>query len=574
MKKFLLSLGVSVIACFGYSQSNIAPQATAGASTCNTGPCSTLNDLNLGNCGSQEMWISTSSPPSSTPGVDWLRFDWPSVRVFDEFIIHHAEDNSRFLTGGLIQYWDGSNWVNHTTFSNLPMQCINSVTFPAIVSDRVRITAFQMTGSGQTSNPNFREIEVIEAIPDDAGVTMIDTPNVPDCLNDKLVIRLNNLGSDTLYNASIDWSVNGVQQNTVLWSGQVEEAGGISDPVFIGNYNWNMGDTIKVWTSMPNGQPDLLSDNDTLIHVIPTYDEIDLNTNIVLCEGSEETIDTEVYFGDHQWSNGKTSRFINIQTAGIYDVTVEDVATGCVQEETFFVTEEAVVNLPDTTVIGCVEDGGAVLSGNVPGSYNWNTGASTSFLNVTQSGMYSVSVTEPTGKCISSDSVQVDILDSPVANFGQNVSYTTVSFTDSSEFATSYFWDFGDGNTSTGSNPVHVYDFPGGTFDITMVVSNNCGTDTLTKSVTADETTGVNDLNGEDEVAVYPNPTSGIFSINSSNLNSHISEIYDVTGKLARTIRWKSKVNVNVSDLNGGIYIVKTYDDEGIVDVTKLSVTK
>ena len=43
----------------GPSNLNIAPLAIASASTCNTGPCSTLNDLNFGTCGSQQMWIST-----------------------------------------------------------------------------------------------------------------------------------------------------------------------------------------------------------------------------------------------------------------------------------------------------------------------------------------------------------------------------------------------------------------------------------------------------------------------------------------------------------------------------------
>src|SRR5690606_12052612 len=52
-------------------------------------------------------------------------------------------------------------WVNHYTFSNLPMQCINDVPIPIATTARMRITAFQMTGTGQLSNPNFREIEII-----------------------------------------------------------------------------------------------------------------------------------------------------------------------------------------------------------------------------------------------------------------------------------------------------------------------------------------------------------------------------------------------------------------------------
>ncbi|RLD67686.1 MAG: hypothetical protein DRI84_01780, partial [Bacteroidetes bacterium] len=143
---------------------NIAPLAVANASTCNTGACSTLNDLIYGTCGSQLMWISTSSPPSLTPGVNYIDFVWPIPYSMDKITIHHAQTNARFLTGATLQYWSGSAWVSFYTFSNLPLQCINDVLFPApITTTQLRITSFQMTGPGQTSNPNFREIEVSAA---------------------------------------------------------------------------------------------------------------------------------------------------------------------------------------------------------------------------------------------------------------------------------------------------------------------------------------------------------------------------------------------------------------------------
>ncbi|MCC5916623.1 MAG: hypothetical protein JJU02_04775, partial [Cryomorphaceae bacterium] len=78
------------------AQVNIAPNATVTASTCNTGPCTVLNDQNYGVCGTQLMWISTSSPPSPTPGVNWIEWNWPNAESFDEIVIHHAQNNARF----------------------------------------------------------------------------------------------------------------------------------------------------------------------------------------------------------------------------------------------------------------------------------------------------------------------------------------------------------------------------------------------------------------------------------------------------------------------------------------------
>ncbi|MFC1734418.1 hypothetical protein ACFL6I_29310, partial [candidate division KSB1 bacterium] len=144
---------------------NIAPMATPTASACNTGPCSTLNDLNYGVCGSQQMWVPTSGPPSLTPGVDWIAFEWPAAKSIESMTIHHAQDNARFLTGFTLQTWNGSSWVTQFTISSLPMQCINHIPFPIVINTKqFRITSFQMTGTGQNSNPNFREMEIWEAL--------------------------------------------------------------------------------------------------------------------------------------------------------------------------------------------------------------------------------------------------------------------------------------------------------------------------------------------------------------------------------------------------------------------------
>jgi len=53
----------------------------------------------------------------------------------------------------------------------------------------------------------------------------------------------------------------------------------------------------------------------------------------------------------------------------------------------------------------------------------------------------------------------------PIANFVSNITSgyapLTVQFTDRSENATGWSWDFGDGNTSTAQNPVHTYSVVG-----------------------------------------------------------------------------------------------------------------
>lgn len=53
---------------------------------------------------------------------------------------------------------------------------------------------------------------------------------------------------------------------------------------------------------------------------------------------------------------------------------------------------------------------------------------------------------------------------------------TTVNFTSTSSGASSWQWDFGDGNTSTLENPSHTYAAPG-TYIVSLLVPNNMGCD-------------------------------------------------------------------------------------------------
>ncbi len=68
----------------------------------------------------------------------------------------------------------------------------------------------------------------------------------------------------------------------------------------------------------------------------------------------------------------------------------------------------------------------------------------------------------------------------PTANFASSVQETCsglVSFTDQSiNGATSWLWDFGDGNTSTIQNPTHTYQNEG-TYTVTLTATNGFGSD-------------------------------------------------------------------------------------------------
>ncbi len=71
----------------------------------------------------------------------------------------------------------------------------------------------------------------------------------------------------------------------------------------------------------------------------------------------------------------------------------------------------------------------------------------------------------------------------PTALFTQSLSGQVISYTDlSTQAPIAWFWQFGDGTTSTQQNPVHSY-VVGGTYQVCLTVQNSCGIDSVCKSV-------------------------------------------------------------------------------------------
>lgn len=119
--------------------------------------------------------------------------------------------------------------------------------------------------------------------------------------------------------------------------------------------------------------------------------------------------------------------------------------------------------------------------------WNFGDGATSTFSNPIHTynapGSYLVCLTAQ-GFCNSStwcDSIYI-CQDTAKARFGYVSSSTLVSFSDSSENAHTYFWDFGDGNFSIQPNPIHLYQ-SFGIYTVCLSVNNNCSTDTICKQI-------------------------------------------------------------------------------------------
>ena len=102
-----------------------------------------------------------------------------------------------------------------------------------------------------------------------------------------------------------------------------------------------------------------------------------------------------------------------------------------------------------------------------------------------QPGNYDVELTasNAAGVNTATQAAFISVGAAPEADFTANPNGLTVSFTDASSGAGTYSWDFGDGNTSATPSPTHTY-ATDGVYTVILSVSNDCGTETSTQSVT------------------------------------------------------------------------------------------
>ncbi|NVN95882.1 MAG: PKD domain-containing protein [Bacteroidetes bacterium] len=118
----------------------------------------------------------------------------------------------------------------------------------------------------------------------------------------------------------------------------------------------------------------------------------------------------------------------------------------------------------------------------------------------------------------------------PIANFGFFQNGNQIQFSDSSSLADVYTWDFGDGNHSNLQNPFHTYT-SSATYNVKLIVSNNCGSDTISKSFQY----FLSDIidKGKSLISIYPNPSKDIFNIKIPIDNGVYSyEVINPEGKI------------------------------------------
>ncbi|MEN9521625.1 MAG: hypothetical protein RL065_2 [Bacteroidota bacterium] len=205
----------------------------------------------------------------------------------------------------------------------------------------------------------------------------------------------------------------------------------------------------------------------------------------------------------------------------------------------------------------------ATTGGNQGPVYaNWSTVGSKSVnLQVTENGCPSVVVSK-----------NLIVTPLPIANFIYNNIGPNYSFVNqSSGTPSSFFWSFGDGQTSTTQHPIHSYT-SNGYFLVTLTVSKNGCSDDDTISIKA-IVNGIDDANENKLFNAFHNNSNSTLNINLLDgfSNDLTIEIINVNGQVIYSENHKSGKNISISTSNfaKGIYAVRCTNELGNTAIKK-----
>ncbi|WP_020528537.1 S8 family serine peptidase [Flexithrix dorotheae] len=201
-------------------------------------------------------------------------------------------------------------------------------------------------------------------------------------------------------------------------------------------------------------------------------------------------------------------------------------------------------------------------------SYLWNTGDTTQAILIKEAGEYFVTVSDEINGCTNvSDTFIVTTIPAPVADFSMaldtlplNVG-TSLAFTDLSENAIAWQWDFDNGETSDLQNPTANF-VEEGAFEISLIVTdtNNCK-GLVQKTLVV---TGNSDHSEIEGILGYPNPVRENYHLKIDNNNTGRFD-WALVNNLGKVVKsdtfFKKEFNMdqplNLEEIPSGLYLLR-----------------
>lgn len=236
--------------------------------------------------------------------------------------------------------------------------------------------------------------------------------------------------------------------------------------------------------------------------VVKNKPQAAFTANVTLGSASVSFINNAIFADQYSWNFGDGSASTNSNPThqyskdGTYEVRLiasNDCSADTITQVVNIITAPS-ASFSASVTIGCVPlviDYVNQSSENAT-SYEWQfPGGAPAFSSeknpriiYSQPGIYKVSLVaqNAAGNAIVTKNGFITVKSKPVAVFSFTRTENKVSFSNQSLYANTYRWSFGDGKSSELQNPVHAFENPG-SYNVALVVTNECGNDTLLQTV-------------------------------------------------------------------------------------------
>ena len=259
-------------------------------------------------------------------------------------------------------------------------------------------------------------------------------------------------------------------------------------------YLWSTGDTTKSITVSTEGIYSLTVFNNSGFSAVDTinvfYPRVKQIKDTTVCIGDTLFWNTGLPKGYYSflWQDGSSEEYYKIYKNGKYSVVITDINGYKFYSDTFTVNIDT---LRTTADLGpnqslCFNDELKLQKGsNLVNEYLWNDGTDNSFVKITSSDMYKLTM-KSINQCIFVDSAYIKIKGAkPIPDF----TFDTVcfglptSFFDQSSISkafnpddtiTEFYWIFGNGQNSYLQNPSLTYNLSG-TYDVVLSIRSDSG---------------------------------------------------------------------------------------------------
>ena len=514
--------------------------------------------INLFNYGTTGQRDGLLTPPLSFVGYETVELSFEhayrrrNTSISDSLIIYASIDCGETFQR-LAAYGEDGNGIFATATTSgtnfVPVQesdwCISgtvgtscfTVNLNAFAGEDNVIIKFE-SYNNQGNNLYIDNINIDGQVIDyDIGISQIINPQTNECIAEIIPeVRLFNFGGSTITSANIHYKLNSEEEQIYEWTGSI--ASNESEIVFLPLITASFGENqLYVFTSEPNGSPDLNPSNDGLIkefnvitHGVPLpftedFESGSFNTNNWTIESPDIATTWDIYTvsGNSPGNKAAGINFFFYEEIGERDAIITPALDFSEHSAVFLDFEHAYRRFDQSStdsliiyistdcgnnyqrIFAAGEDGSGSFATVFTSEENFmpayesdwchtgSVGTKCFKLNLSEwAGESMVNIKFETynnsGNNLFIDNINIESL-LPVADFRGTPLIIevgeTVDFTDLSQnFPDSWYWEFegGEPAESYEQNPTGITYNSEGTFNVTLTVDNGEGSDMITKT--------------------------------------------------------------------------------------------